>query len=169
MQTLMLATIRATECSECGGLWLAPDVLQQLTDHHDVSAIVTSALSARTYTSATPDVVRYIPCPKCTTLMNRVNFAHSSGVIVDVCKNDGVWLDRGELQRVIGFIDRGGLANERKRQTETLAEERRRVQALRPVQAPAEITITTHRHFGHHSDDVGVGSLLAQIAAHLIS
>ena len=74
--------------------------------------------------------------------MNRVNFAHSSGVIMDVCKADGVWLDRGELQRVVGFVERGGLAAAREHEREQLVDERRRLDAARAASA---ITVTDFR------------------------
>jgi Zn-finger nucleic acid-binding protein len=41
--------------------------------------------------------------------MNRVNFGKRSGVIVDVCKEHGVWFDRGELTQAIEFVAKGGL------------------------------------------------------------
>ena len=45
--------------------------------------------------------IRYIPCPICHELMNRVNFANFSGVIVDVCREHGTWFDRDELRRAL--------------------------------------------------------------------
>jgi Zn-finger nucleic acid-binding protein len=62
--------------------------------------------------------------------MNRSNFARSSGVILDVCKAHGVWLDRGELQRVIHFVESGGLTVAREREREELIEEQRRLAAM---------------------------------------
>ena len=89
-----------------------------------------SALAARVPSgAAAPDTVRYIPCPQCRKLMNRVNFSKTSGVIMDVCKADGVWLDRGELERVVGFIEHGGLTIAREREREQLADEQRRLTA----------------------------------------
>jgi Zn-finger nucleic acid-binding protein len=75
--------------------------------------------------------------------MNRTNFAKSSGVVLDVCKNHGVWLDRGELQRVLQFVDRGGLAPARAREQQQLVEERRRLESLKsfPGHAPAGVVI----------------------------
>ena len=104
--------------------------------------MVVSVLAARVPTAPiAQDPVRYIPCPKCAKLMNRVNFAKSSGVIVDVCKSDGVWLDRGELQRVVGFIDGGGLEVAREHERERLVEEQRRLAALEQhASAPAFAT-----------------------------
>jgi hypothetical protein len=53
--------------------------------------------------------VVYLPCPVCQGLMNRVHFARLSGVVVDACREHGTWFGRGELQRVMEFIDGGGL------------------------------------------------------------
>ena len=131
MQALKLGSIIARECAQCGGLWLDPESLQKLANAREESAGVVSALAARVPLSAVPqDVVRYIPCPRCDKLMNRSNFARSSGVILDVCKAHGVWLDRGELQRVLGFIESGGLTVAREREREALIEEQRRLAAV---------------------------------------
>ena len=68
--------------------------------------------------------VKYVPCPECSQLMNRMNFARCSGVIVDVCKNHGTWFDREELSRIIQFIRDGGLTAARAKEKLALAEER---------------------------------------------
>ena len=136
MQSLRLGATLVHECAACGGLWLDPASLQQLADAHEKSADVVSVLATRVSVpgaggvSTTIEVVRYVPCPSCTKLMNRVNFAHSSGIVLDVCKNHGLWLDRGELQRLLQFIGAGGLAAARKRDEERLVDEQRRLTAL---------------------------------------
>jgi hypothetical protein len=48
--------------------------------------------------------------------MNRLNFAHTSGVIVDVCTPHGTWFDADELRRVLEFITNGGLEAARVRE-----------------------------------------------------
>jgi Zn-finger nucleic acid-binding protein len=132
LQALRLGATTVRECAACGGLWVDPDSLQKLCDAREEHAGVVSALEARVPAKAAPpDTVRYIPCPRCAKLMNRVNFAHSSGVVMDVCKKDGVWLDRGELQRVVGFVEHGGLAAARDHEREQLADERRRLDAAK--------------------------------------
>lgn len=131
MELMRLGGTTLRSCMACGGLWLDPTSLQRLCDTREERASVVSVLAARVPTSDTaPDVIRYIPCPSCTKLMNRVNFAQSSGVILDVCKHDGVWLDRGELQRVLGFVDAGGMTVSRERERQRLIEEQRRLAAL---------------------------------------
>jgi Zn-finger nucleic acid-binding protein len=146
MQALRLGATEARECAQCGGLWLDPDALQRLANAREESAGVVSVLAARIPRSATPpDVVRYVPCPRCAKLMNRTNFAHSSGVVLDVCKTHGVWLDRGELQRVLGFIESGGLTLARERERQQLVEEQHRLTSLAersPHSASIDLRIT---------------------------
>jgi hypothetical protein len=63
-------------------------------------------------------------------MMNRVNFAHGSGVILDVCRAHGTFFDRDELHRVVTFIQDGGLERARVREREAFKEEERRLRAL---------------------------------------
>jgi Zn-finger nucleic acid-binding protein len=135
MQALRLGETAARECGACGGLWLDPSSLQKLSDGREDHADIVGMLAARIPTAAVPpDVVHYVPCPECGQLMNRKNFAQSSGVILDVCAKDGIWLDRGELERVLGFVSGGGLARARAHEQERLIEEQRRLLALQTSQ-----------------------------------
>lgn len=163
MQSLRLGGTSVHECAACGGLWIDPASLQRLCDAREEHSAVANALAARIPTATAPDVVRYVPCPRCAKLMNRVNFSKSSGVIMDVCKTDGVWLDRGELQRVIDFVEHGGLTLAREREREHLQDEQRRLAAMeagrQPI--PAEVTIHTSRSWTSGSTpDTAVGRLL---------
>lgn len=131
MQGMQLGAIRVSECAECGGLWLDPAVLQTLCNDRQRHSDVIATLSARAAPrNVIADVVRYAPCPTCAKLMNRTNFAHISGVIIDVCRDHGIWLDRGELEHVIQFVESGGLSKQREREIEQLADETRRLRAL---------------------------------------
>src|SRR6266545_2924899 len=47
--------------------------------------------------------ISYRPCPRCGKMMNRVNFAKYSGVVLDVCRAHGTFFDRDELHRVVAF------------------------------------------------------------------
>jgi Zn-finger nucleic acid-binding protein len=62
--------------------------------------------------------INYIKCPVCSNLMNRVNFGTKSGVIVDRCRDHGVWLDGGELRQLFEWMKAGGqlLSQEREQQ-----------------------------------------------------
>ena len=52
--------------------------------------------------------VEYRRCPSCGVQMLRKNFRKSSGVILDVCREHGTWLDADELEQITGFILSGG-------------------------------------------------------------
>ena len=172
LQALRLGTTSARECHACGGLWLDPDTLQRLADGRETHAAVVSVLASRVAAApAAPETVKYIPCPLCAKLMNRVNFARASGVIVDVCKTDGVWLDRGELQHVLQFIDDGGLARARDHEREALADERRRLSAMlaNPVASrDSGMTAFALRHDGRHEPDAVPDGVLAHMLSDLL-
>jgi len=50
----------------------------------------------------------YVKCPVCQKLMNRKAYGMRSGVIVDTCKEHGVWVDGGELAAIIRWAQAGG-------------------------------------------------------------
>lgn len=169
MQSLKLGATSVRECSGCGGLWLDPDSLQRLSDASEERSAVASALVTRVAPSAVPaDVVRYIPCPHCAKPMNRVNFAGSSGVVLDLCKPHGVWLDRGELHRVLGFVERGGLRVAQSRERERLVNERQRLSLVeREVRQPMPLSPGGVGAFASLERDRG-GDSLQRFSAHLI-
>src|SRR5204863_2759893 len=80
------------------------------SDREQQSAVLGAASPAPTHAASDAvNKVSYVPCPECGQLMNRINFARCSGVIVDVCKGHGTWFDRDELSRIVEFIRGGGL------------------------------------------------------------
>jgi Zn-finger nucleic acid-binding protein len=74
--------------------------------------------------------------------MNRVNFGARSGVIVDQCPRHGMWLEGGELRRLLEWRKAGGqILNERRRAErleEELKLERRRSRAGAVARAEAD-------------------------------
>jgi Zn-finger nucleic acid-binding protein len=50
----------------------------------------------------------YRPCPICGKLMNHQNYGQVSGVVIDRCRDHGVFLDAGELQKLAMWIKAGG-------------------------------------------------------------
>ena len=59
--------------------------------------------------------------------MNRNNFAKASGVIVDICKQHGVWFDADELPKIVDFIQKGGMEIARQREKNEINDERSRL------------------------------------------
>ncbi len=111
------------ECDGCGGLMVAQPVMDRMVANKDAPTNVRVALPERPYVWEAN--VSYIRCPVCQDMMNRRAFGQISGVVVDVCRDHGVWFDPGELAQVLKFVESGGLAKARQRETEALAEARR--------------------------------------------
>jgi Zn-finger nucleic acid-binding protein len=104
-------------CATCNGLWVDAETLQRLVSERIKPApLVGTGIAAPAPAHVKLESVQYAPCPICKNLMNRLNFAHTSGVIVDVCTNHGTWFDADELRRVLEFISAGGLEAARARE-----------------------------------------------------
>lgn len=126
------------ECTGCGGVWLAEKAFERAVEDRERSTAVASYFSlpkareARERENAIDPgrrEVRYLPCPACGQLMNRKNFARSSGVVVDWCKGHGYWFDTHELERIMAWVAGGGLERAREKEIERQkreAEEARR-------------------------------------------
>lgn len=118
MQYVRVGATPMHECSACAGTWLSTTVFADLCMNREERGVAMTLVGARSTGMASPAdrsgaVTRYLPCPACSKLMNRSNFAHRSGVLVDVCKGHGTWFERGELTRVLTFIEEGGLERAR--------------------------------------------------------
>ena len=62
--------------------------------------------------------IKYVKCPVCSNIMNRINFGIRSGVIIDRCKGHGVWLDGGQLKQLLEWRKAGGKLLHDKREDE---------------------------------------------------
>src|SRR2546423_3863282 len=118
MGSAKLGTTTLDECSQCGGLWVDVASFEEVCARREQQAAVLGAAQPAPSNAASNHAVRvrYVPCPVCQQLMNRVNFAHCSGVIVDVCKGHGTWFDRDQLSKIVQFIRSGGLEMARQKE-----------------------------------------------------
>ncbi|MBT4485351.1 MAG: hypothetical protein HOC71_16920 [Candidatus Latescibacteria bacterium] len=95
-------------CPECSGLWLDNREFKKLTSERDV--FKDDSLPYEYIKKPLPHEDTYLKCPMCETLMVRRNFRKISGILIDVCRDHGIWLDAGELEQIRCFIANGGLA-----------------------------------------------------------
>jgi Zn-finger nucleic acid-binding protein len=150
------------ECPQCEGLWVDTASLEQICSDREKQAAVIGGGSPVSVTGGivVEDKIRYVPCPVCGKLMNRVNFAHYSNVVVDVCKGHGTWFDRDELQRIVEYVRAGGLDSARAREMAELEARRRQSEA-----APAGGTWDTSPESDDtcHSAIAWIGSLLKSL------
>jgi len=108
-------------CDACLGLFFDPGELEAVLEASvsNVFEINRTQLGQLNATGAGDKLpVAYIKCPVCAVLMNRVNFGVRSGVVVDRCREHGIWLDGGELRRLCAWMKAGGklLSQERQEQ-----------------------------------------------------
>ena len=125
------------ECPSCCGLFLDKetfsDIVQEMSERFERDPMPGS----RPMPGRLEKVV-YLRCPVCGEFMSRRNYARRSGVIVDECREHGLWLDDGELRRISAFVAAGGLLEARRAEAEEaarLVEQKRRAASL-SVPAP---------------------------------
>jgi Zn-finger nucleic acid-binding protein len=138
MHAVVVGTSPLRECPKCDGLWADKDTLHQICSDHERQAAVlgTPAVLPADLIGNVEKNIRYVPCPVCKALMNRVNFSRCSHVVVDVCSKHGTWFDQDELRRVVEFIRAGGMDKARAQEMREL--ERRR-QQLASAQAASSV------------------------------
>ncbi|MBK9384362.1 MAG: zinc ribbon domain-containing protein [Planctomycetes bacterium] len=134
------------ECSACGGLWLPEAQFEAIVAKRDRSPL--GKLAWERAQREDPSAhegwppVAYLACPRCRERMHRKNYANASGVIIDWCKGHGFWFDAVELERILRFVERGGLDRARDRDLERQRSETSRLEARaerarrQPVDAP---------------------------------
>ena len=115
------AAIPVGRCPQCLGLFLPLGGLEQLLqqsgppiagiDRRLLQNLIESPRSS-------PAPVRYRPCPHCSELMHRRLQGIRSGVVVDRCRDHGIWLDAGELRTLLEWVQAGGRLLEDQRQEE---------------------------------------------------
>lgn len=116
------------ECEKCAGVWLDVAAFEKIcADREQQSAVLGGASPAPSHELQPEQKIRYGPCPQCGQLMNRINFARCSGVIVDVCKGHGTWFDAQELSAIVQFIRGGGLEVSRQREKHELESQRQQL------------------------------------------
>lgn len=103
------------ECGRCTGCWLGPEAFRQLAERARNQSLppITFVGPARAVSGSDLPEDRsqrtfYRTCIVCGEFMNRKNYGESSGVIVDLCKDHGLWFDADELARVVAWLRAGG-------------------------------------------------------------
>lgn len=100
-QTLVSTSVRETDvdqCKSCGGIWF---------DERELGAILQqSATALRPLRSGREQEAFNLKdghCPRDNEPLMRVYSAQNSTIVVDACpKCRGIWLDGGELNRLVG-------------------------------------------------------------------
>ncbi|MEX0938360.1 MAG: zf-TFIIB domain-containing protein [Pirellulales bacterium] len=104
--------VTVLECPLCAGMWLGTDTFRHLADRVQRTALRKSPTTPPPAAPGDrqPGRWAYRPCTVCQSLMQRRNFGGSSGVIIDVCRDHGIWFDDAELHHLVAWIRAGGTA-----------------------------------------------------------
>jgi Zn-finger nucleic acid-binding protein len=152
LEAVVVGASNVRECPKCEGIWTDTETLRQICADREKQAAV---LGMPTHLPSNEGVelekqIRYLPCPVCGDLMNRINFANFSNVIVDVCREHGTWFDRDELRRIVEFIRAGGMDQARAREIQNLEADRRlaRADQFLAGHGAAPVFDDTMRHTG---------------------
>ena len=135
------------ECGGCGGVWLDNASFRRICEDREKQAeLLSSGLPAAAPEAHDPTArpLVYLPCPRCGELMNRVNFAGCSGLLLNVCRPHGTWFDRDDLRGAIEFIRAGGLEKSRALDLERLQDEKRRLEASIAAESAVQAELTPH-------------------------
>ena len=150
MEKAALGATTVRECPKCEGLWVDSTSLARICSEREQQAAAIGLVQPHQPAGAIELQVHYLPCPVCQKLMNRVNFAGYSNVIVDVCKSHGTWFDCDELRRIVEFIQSGGLDTARQRETAELEARRRELKDMQMSGACGPLTSEPESPFERH-------------------
>lgn len=169
---VMLIDIRVADtpleqCTKCRGAWVDIGSFEHICEIADQHQVATGyRLPPR------PQIdphVHYLPCPQCRNLMARVNYAGRSGIVVDVCRAHGIWLDHDEMLQIIAFIRSGGLQHARDLELHELEEARRRANGEQVEDAPLQLQLADQYHSMTPDHRVSLMRELGLMARHLLS
>lgn len=121
MIAIEIDEVEIDHCVACGGVWLDAGELELLLDG--------AANRNRVVAQLVPDpTVAEAPrkCPICDKRMEKVRGGADGSVVVDRCskRGDGLWLDRGELERLVAMGDFPGESRVEKLLTDVFGEGR---------------------------------------------
>jgi Zn-finger nucleic acid-binding protein len=93
----------------CCGLFVELDTFELLIRQQEDRVGDVAASNGPKKSKLGVEPVTYIKCPVCSNIMNRLNYARISGVLIDFCREHGYWLDNGELEKIAQWVATGGL------------------------------------------------------------
>jgi len=113
--------VAVLECGRCAGFWIGHEAFRGLVEKARKESLPDGTtpetpqqlaakfgLPAGTAAPESGQGSFYRPCPECRALMVRKNYGHTSGVIIDLCREHGLWFDADELARILAWVRAGG-------------------------------------------------------------
>ena len=139
------------ECNRCAGFWLDNGVFERLVERASHDALNAEwSLPTRPKRATMPGNSAaqrgplYRQCPLCGRLMNRRNYGRRSGVIIDACRDHGLWFDGDELSRVLAWVHAGKQAEAQQQEADEAARQQQLDAALRIARLGTPLTQELH-------------------------
>jgi len=99
MVVLELDEVEVDYCPSCRGIWLDAGELELLLEDAGEKEALLSSFELDRVTKE-----KSVKCPICRKRMQKALFGEEEQVRIDKCrKNDGIWFDEGELEKVIAM------------------------------------------------------------------
>ena len=103
--------IQIERCKTCFGLFFDPGEVEELLESSvsnvfDPNFKLIQNINKDRYPNNKK--IKYVKCPVCRVLMNRVNYAYRSGVVIDQCIKHGVWVNSGGIAHLLEWKKAGG-------------------------------------------------------------
>ncbi len=152
LSLLEIEDLSICECEKCEGVWLDIDTFEEICSNQEKQAAVLKKFD-EIFTNKKALHVQYVPCPDCKNLMNRSNFAKISGIIIDSCKQHGIWFDAEELPKIVEFIRKGGMDKMREKEKLQIQSEKEQIRYEKFKQS-----VEQHRHSGQLNEWSSGGS-----------
>ncbi|MEN3015383.1 MAG: zf-TFIIB domain-containing protein [bacterium] len=105
LQQSMLSNIEINVCQTCGGIWFETKELGMATavDKKEIEQL-TQTLSQAKDIEKSQDME--MQCPKCSTNMFKYRYMYTSDIYIDSCEQcEGIWVDKGELLRIVNYLE----------------------------------------------------------------
>lgn len=92
-------------CEQCEGEWLDKDEISSINEARE--AVFSEEEKAKVkgaqkvVTTEVKQLEKQLICPHCNVPLMRLNYAYTTGIIIDRCtKCKGIWLDKDELEHI---------------------------------------------------------------------
>jgi len=111
MKAVKEGGVETDECPQCGGIWVdhfeEKQVLEMKPEVFSVDELYRLRKAYKPVGRV--EEVKYFKCPRCDRYMWRKIYIGHSGIVVDKCREHGTFFDKGELEKAIEYVKKGGL------------------------------------------------------------
>lgn len=103
LREVNVETIQLDLCPDCTGYWCDEGELSAIIDQH-LPLMESKPLSNTAIVPVEPPQKRF--CPICSQVLDTRKYDYSSPIEIDHCKRGhGVWLDAGEMDKVVAWVN----------------------------------------------------------------